>query len=144
MLLYLLPLFALAMIIVPLVAAIRKAHAGIAFSRKKTILLNGGLFMGTMILMTIFLPILAAAEGDPEAAAAAGKTVGDGMKYLAAALPTGLATIGTGIAVGNAASAAIGAVSEDEKTFSKALIFVALGEGVAIYGLLVSILILNG
>ena len=144
MLLYLLPLFALAMIIVPLVAAIRKAHAGVAFSRKKAILLNGGLFMGTMILMTIFLPILAAAEGDPEAAAAAGKTVGDGMKYLAAALPTGLATIGTGIAVGNAASAAIGAVSEDEKTFSKALIFVALGEGVAIYGLLVSILILNG
>ena len=43
-----------------------------------------------------------------------------------------------------AASAAIGAVSEDEKTFSKALIFVALGEGVALYGILVSILILNG
>jgi len=56
----------------------------------------------------------------------------------------GLATIGTGIAVGGAAPAAIGAVSENDKAFTKALIFVALGEGVAIYGLLISILILFG
>ncbi len=146
MLLYVLPLFALAMIIIPLVIAIRKAHAGVEFNRRRSILLNCGMFIGTMILMTVFMPVLASAEGAEAAAAAAagGASVGDGMKYLAAALPTGLATIGTGIAVGNAASAAIGAVSEDEKTFSKALIFVALGEGVAIYGLLVSILILNG
>ena len=143
-LVYLLPLLALAMIIVPLAWAIKKARSGAAFSRKRTILLNSGMFIGTMILMTIFLPVLASAEGAPAAAAAAGASVGDGLKYLAAALPTGLATIGTGIAVGNAASAAIGATSEDEKNFSKALIFVALGEGVAIYGLLVSILILNG
>ena len=147
MLLYLLPLFALAMIIVPLVVAIRKAKSGIKVNRKRTILLNSGMFIGTMILMTIFLPVIASAEGAAEAAGAATEavmTVGYGMKYLAAALPTGLATIGTGIAVGNAASAAIGATSEDEKNFSKALIFVALGEGVAIYGILVSILILNG
>jgi len=143
MILYLLPLIALAMIIVPLAAAIKRNKEGAKVNRKRTVLLNGGMFLGTMILMTVFMPVLAAAQS-PEAAVQAGATVGDGMKYLAAALPTGLATIGTGIAVGNAASAAIGAVSEDEKTFSKALIFVALGEGVAIYGLLVSILILNG
>ena len=64
------------------------------------------------------------------------------MQYLAAALSTGLATIGTGLAVGHAAPAAIGATSEDDKNFTKSLIFVALGEGVAIYGLLISILIL--
>lgn len=145
MLIYVLPLIALAMIIIPLVIAVQKAKKGISFSKRNTILLNGGLFMGTMILMCIFMPILAsAAEVAPEAAAQAGTTVGDGMKYLAAALPTCFATIGTGIAVANAASAAIGATSEDEKNFSKALIFVALGEGVAIYGILVSILILNG
>ena len=148
MILYLLPLLALAMIIVPLVIAIRKVHAGEKVDRKRTVLLNGGLFFGTMILMMIFMPILAAAEGAPEAAAAAAAggdaAIGAGLKYIAAALPTCFATIGTGIAVANAASAAIGATSEDEKNFSKALIFVALGEGVAIYGLLVSILILNG
>ena len=42
-----------------------------------------------------------------------------------------------------AAPAAIGATSEDPKVFGKALIFVALGEGIALYGLLISILILN-
>ena len=42
-----------------------------------------------------------------------------------------------------AAPAAIGAFSEDPKAFGKALIFVALGEGVALYGLLISILIIN-
>ena len=66
-----------------------------------------------------------------------------GMGLIAAALVTGLAGIGGGIAVAAAAPAAIGATSEDPKAFGKALIFVALGEGIALYGLLVSILILN-
>ena len=65
------------------------------------------------------------------------------MAYLAAALVTGLSGIGGGIAVAAGAPAAIGATSEDPKAFGKALIFVALGEGIALYGLLVSILILS-
>ena len=43
----------------------------------------------------------------------------------------------------SAAPAAIGAFSEDPKAFGKALIFVALGEGVALYGLLISFMILG-
>lgn len=145
MILYLLPLIALAMIIVPLVVAIRRVHAGKQVNRKRTVLLNCGLFFGTMILMMIFMPVLASAEGAAGTAeAAADMGLAMGLKYIAAALPTCFATIGTGIAVANAASAAIGAISEDEKVFSKALIFVALGEGVALYGILVSILILFG
>ncbi len=66
-----------------------------------------------------------------------------GMSYLGAALSTGLAAIGGGIAVGNGAPAAIGALTEDPKSFGKSLIFVALGEGIALYGMLISILILN-
>ena len=62
---------------------------------------------------------------------------------IAAALATGLAGIGGGIAVASAAPAAIAATSEDPKAFGKSLIFVALGEGIALYGLLISILILN-
>ena len=65
-----------------------------------------------------------------------------GMAYLAAAIVTGLSGIGGGIAVAAGAPAAIGATSEDPKAFGKSLIFVALGEGIALYGLLVSILIL--
>ena len=82
----------------------------------------------------------------PAAAAAAmesGMTIGSGLAYLAAALVTGFSCIGAGIAVAAAAPAAIGAFSEDPKAFGKALIFVALGEGVALYGLLISILIIN-
>lgn len=66
-----------------------------------------------------------------------------GLGYLAAALSTGLAAIGAGIAVGSGAPAAIGALTEDPKSFGKALIFVALGEGIALYGMLISILILS-
>lgn len=68
-------------------------------------------------------------------------TIAQGLGFVAAALATGLSALGAGIAV--AAAAAIGAFSENEKNFGKSLIFVALGEGVAIYGLLISILIIN-
>lgn len=65
----------------------------------------------------------------------------NGLGLLACALSTGVACVGAGIAVAGAAPAAIGATSEDPKAFGRALIFVVLGEGVAIYGLLISILI---
>lgn len=66
-----------------------------------------------------------------------------GMGFLAAALSTGLATIGTGYAVGAVGSSALGAVSEDPDILGKTLIFVGLAEGIAIYGLIVSIMILG-
>jgi len=67
----------------------------------------------------------------------------DGFRYLAAALSTGLASIGAGIAVAISASAAIGAISENEKLLGKTIIFVGLAEGIAIYGLIISIMILG-
>lgn len=63
--------------------------------------------------------------------------------YISAALVTGVACIGAGIAVAASASSALGAISENEKIFGKALIFVALAEGIALYGLLVSFTILG-
>ena len=62
---------------------------------------------------------------------------------LAAALATGLAGIGGGLAVAAGAPAAIAANSENPKTFGKSMIFVALGESIAIYGLVISIMILS-
>lgn len=81
-----------------------------------------------------------AAPADP----AVGLSVGEGLKFIGAALSTGLSGIGGGIAVASAASAAIGAMSENEKLMGKTLIFVALAEGIALYGLVISILIING
>lgn len=63
--------------------------------------------------------------------------------YIAAALSTGLATLGAGYAVGSVGSSALGAVSENPKILGKTLIFVGLAEGIAIYGLIISILILG-
>jgi V/A-type H+-transporting ATPase subunit K len=82
------------------------------------------------------------AETVAETAAAAGISMGEGFKYLAAALSTGLATIGTGLAVGSVGSSAVGAVSEDSSILGKTLIFVGMAEGIAIYGMIISILIL--
>ena len=70
-------------------------------------------------------------------------TLAQGLGFLSAALSTGLSALGAGIAVAAAAPAAIGSFSEDEKNFGKSMIFVALGEGVAIYGILISILIIG-
>ena len=67
----------------------------------------------------------------------------NGLGLLAAGLVTGLAGIGGGIAVAAGAPAAIAATSEDPKAFGKSLIFVALGESIALYGVVISILILN-
>lgn len=79
----------------------------------------------------------------PRVAYAASNDTGSGLGFLAAALSTGLACIGTGIAVGSVGSSALGAVSEDPKILGKTLIFVGLAEGIAIYGLIISIMIIG-
>ena len=108
---------------------------------KRAIGTNVFFFFSTVLIAGIML-----FAGDPvQAAEAAGNTASNatGFGYLAAALSTGLSCVGGGIAVASAASAAIGAMSENEKIMGKTLIFVALAEGIALYGLVISILILN-
>jgi V/A-type H+-transporting ATPase subunit K len=61
---------------------------------------------------------------------------------LAAALSTGLACIGAGIAVSGTGAAAVGAIAEKPEAFGRSLIFVGLAEGIAIYGLVISFLVL--
>ncbi len=94
-----------------------------------------------------FIPLLAAAiiVLVPQAISAETATASSpsGLGFIAAALSTGLATIGAGYAVGVVGSSALGAVSEDASILGKTLIFVGLAEGIAIYGLIVSILILG-
>jgi V/A-type H+-transporting ATPase subunit K len=62
---------------------------------------------------------------------------------LGAAISTGLAAIGAGIAVSGTGAAAVGAIAEKPEVFGRALIFVGLAEGIAIYGLIISFMILN-
>lgn len=92
--------------------------------------------------------VFAADAGEAEAAgevyyALEHVSMGAGVGMFAAALATAVSCIGAGIAVASAASAAIGAISENPGVFGKAMIFVALAEGVALYGMLISIQIIN-
>ncbi len=82
-------------------------------------------------------------ETAEETASTSNSDNGKGLGLLAAAIVTGLSGVGGGIAVAAGAPAAIAATSEDAKAFGKALIFVALGESIALYGVVISILILN-
>ena len=84
-----------------------------------------------------------ASDTAAESTESSAKDNSKGLGLLAAGLVTGLAGIGGGIAVAAGAPAAIAATSEDHKAFGKALIFVALGESIALYGVVSSILILN-
>jgi V/A-type H+-transporting ATPase subunit K len=63
--------------------------------------------------------------------------------FIAAALATGMSSLAAGIAVARVGSAAIGTLAEKPELLGRALIMVGLAEGIAIYGLIVSILILN-
>ena len=72
-----------------------------------------------------------------------GRTVGDGVAMLGVALATGLSVLGAGYAVGVVGAAALGAITEKPEMFGRTLVFIGLAEGLAIYGLIVSILLLE-
>ena len=109
--------------------------------RYKTALgVNLFLFFGTMILAAVLM--FSGSAMAAEETAAAGVSAA-GLVYISAALSTGLSCLGGGIAVSAAASAALGAISEDSSILGKSLIFVGLAEGVCLYGLIISFMILG-
>ena len=110
--------------------------------RYKTALgVNALLFFGTLITASVLM-FSGQAYAAGEAAESAVNSAA-GMGYIAAALSTGLSGIGGGIAVSAAASAALGAISEDSTIFGKSLIFAGLAEGVCLYRLIISFMILG-
>lgn len=84
-----------------------------------------------------------AAQQETEETAQTSQDSGKGLVMIAAGLAMGLSGIGGGIAVAAGAPAAIAATSENPKSFAKSMIFVALGEAIAIYGLVIAIMIMN-
>ena len=78
------------------------------------------------------------------AGVAAQEAAADPYASLAAGISTGLAALGAGVAVSGTGAAAIGAIAEKPEALGRSLIFVGLAEGVAIYGLLISFLVLFG
>lgn len=107
---------------------------------KRAIGTNVFFFFGAFVIASIMMY-----GGNVQAASSTATSGGlsVGLGYIAAALVTGLSCIGGGIAVASAASAALGAISEDSSILGKSLIFVGLAEGVCLYGLIISFMILG-
>ena len=93
---------------------------------KKSLAANVSGFFGLLLIATVV--------------SFAGATTASAATEAGAGLATG---IGSGIAVASSASAALGAISEDGSIFGKSMIFVAMAEGIALYGLIISFMILG-
>lgn len=77
-----------------------------------------------------------------ESQAVSGSGLAVGLALVGSGLAIGLSALGAGIALSGGAPAAIGAVSEDPKSFGKSMIFVVLGEALAIYGFIIAFFII--
>lgn len=144
---FLLPAVVIALLFAPVVIAIKRKKG--EKSIKKAFVGNICSFFAVMLICAALpLGMKASAEAEPNVETAtvveAEEEESDtsGLLYIASALAVGLGAIGGGIAIAAAAPAAIGAVSENPKTFSNALIFAALGEACALYGFVVALLML--
>lgn len=107
--------------------------------------LRGALWLlGASTASAVFASLflwLPAAQAATEAAAVSPEVVKWGV--VAAAAATGLSALAAGYAVAAVGSAGMGALAERPELFGRVLVLVGLAEGIAIYGLIVSILILN-
>lgn len=106
-----------------------------------------GTIMGVSALLVLAGALLAlfsaptfAAEG---AAAAKEVSVGAGLGFIAAACATGIACLGAGLAVANVGAAALGLVGEKPEMLGTTLIYLGLAEGIAIYGVIISLLVIQ-
>lgn len=120
-------------IVVPFIAYALGSRSKKSFKRS----LAGNLiaFFLTFLITTIFI--------FSKSAMAAGSASASGLGFIGAGLAVGLSGIGGGIAVSSAASAALGALSEDSSILGKSLIYVGLAEGVCLYGLVIAFMILS-
>lgn len=146
---FFIPAVVLGLLLLPIISAVKKHKSG--KSVQKAFIANFCAFFGVMAICAVLpfgLNAYAENQNNTDTSASAeaeeddDKGGSDGLMYIASALAVGLGAIGGGLAIASAAPAAIGAISEDPKSFSKALIFVALGEACALYGFIVALCML--
>jgi V/A-type H+-transporting ATPase subunit K len=114
---------------------------------KKRLLFVALTVFGTAVLaflssLLLWHPAVLASEVAEPAGVLASAATGQ-LGYVAAALATGLSSLGAAYAVGTVAGASVGALAEKPELFGRLLILAGLAEGIAIYGVIISVLILN-
>ena len=97
------------------------------------------------IVTTLFCSSSLGAASPPEEVVSAVAASSDNLKYglLAASIAFGLGAIGAGIAISHVGAAAMGAVAEKPQIGGQALIFVALAEGLVVFGFITALMILG-
>jgi V/A-type H+-transporting ATPase subunit K len=110
--------------------------------------MKGGLMLNMLLFAAGMASFVIGGIGDAMAAGETAAGGGDislglGLALIGVGLPTGIATIGAGIAVSSVGSASLAVITEKPEMFGRTLIYLGLAEGIAIYGLVVSILLLG-
>jgi V/A-type H+-transporting ATPase subunit K len=99
--------------------------------------------ISTMALITTVALITQSYLANEAYAQEAQASASAGMKFIGAGLAFGLAALGAGVAIGGVGAAGLAVISERPDLRSQALVFTALGEAVAIYGIVMAIIILG-
>jgi ATP synthase subunit C. len=110
-----------------------------SFTRK--VRLSFAITLAMLLLSAfVFTPSLYAAETEP---AATGTDWTKAVICISAAAAFGLGAMGAGMAISKVGSAAMGAISERPEIATNALIFIALAEGLVVFGFITAIMILG-
>lgn len=103
---------------------------------------------GLLLVASLVLLVLAAAV-EPSTAATVGAlpaaeaASANGSALIGAAIAVAGSSIGAAIAVAYTGSAALAAMSERPELFGRAMVIVGLAEGIAIYGLIISVILIG-
>jgi V/A-type H+/Na+-transporting ATPase subunit K len=106
---------------------------------------NGVLLLASLVMLTVVLtagPSFAASAHAAVTATTVPKTA-NGSALIGAAIAVAGSSIGAAIAVAYTGSAALAAMSERPEIFGRAMVIVGLAEGIAIYGLIVSVILIG-
>jgi len=107
-------------------------------------ILGNFLVFGLTLAGTLLLGVQEVLAAEPAVAGAVAEiSLGKGLALIGIGLPTAVAAIGAGIALGPVGSAALAVIAEKPEMFGRTLIYMGLAEGIAIYGLVMSILLLG-
>ena len=107
---------------------------------------NGLLLLGASVLLVMAAtatPSLASTGPHAAVAATAAAVPLNGSALIGAAIAVAGSSIGAAFAVAYTGSAALAAMSERPELFGRAMVIVGLAEGIAIYGLIVSIILIG-
>jgi V/A-type H+/Na+-transporting ATPase subunit K len=138
--------------VVTLPAMILAALGIVAVLRRRGPSAIGIILAVNVVLVIVSLAVLAMAlTADPSSAAplphaiaaASSTPQANGSALIGAAIAVAGSSIGAAFAVAYTGSAALAAMSERPELFGRAMVIVGLAEGIAIYGLIVSVILIG-